>query len=76
MTPADLTAWRDRMGLNQTRAAIALGISRNALIAYETGKQQPPRYVELASKWLEIEPLLGAMQSEPIKKLLGVARAG
>lgn len=69
MTPADLTAWRDRMGLNQTRAAIALGISRNALIAYESGKQPAPQYVELAAKWLEFEPRLLELR-ESMKTLM------
>jgi transcriptional regulator with XRE-family HTH domain len=37
VTPADLTAWRQRMGLNKQQAAEALGLSINGYAAYERG---------------------------------------
>jgi DNA-binding XRE family transcriptional regulator len=70
MTAPELTAWRNRMGLNQTRAALALGISRNALIAYESGKQPVPLYIELAGKWLELAPQLTELR-EALEMLKG-----
>jgi plasmid maintenance system antidote protein VapI len=48
MTPTSLQAWMDRLGLNRTGAASALGISRNTLQAYLEGKYPIPKYIELA----------------------------
>ena len=65
MTPAQLTAWRTRMGLTKSRAAEALGLSPNGYGAYERGYVQNdpsplgrmdrpiPRHVELACERLE-----------------------
>jgi hypothetical protein len=38
----------DRLGLNRTGAASALGISRNTLQAYLEGKYPIPHYIGLA----------------------------
>jgi transcriptional regulator with XRE-family HTH domain len=48
MTPASFTAWRTRLKLNKSKAALALGLSRNALTGYENGSKNIPRYVALA----------------------------
>jgi plasmid maintenance system antidote protein VapI len=48
MTPQSLQAWMDRIGLNRTGAASALGISRNTLQAYLEGKYPIPKTVALA----------------------------
>lgn len=39
MEPADLRAWRDRMGYTQIQAARAMGISYWAYKAVETGRR-------------------------------------
>ncbi len=48
MTGADFAAWRARLGMNKTSAAKALDLSRNSIIAYETGRAPIPRHVALA----------------------------
>lgn len=48
MTRADFSRWRELMGLNRTRAADALGISRNMPAKYEAGTSVIPRNVALA----------------------------
>ena len=48
MNPISLTAWRNRLGLNKTEAASALGLSRNAYAGYETGITRIPLYIALA----------------------------
>jgi plasmid maintenance system antidote protein VapI len=48
MTPQSLQSWMDRLGLNRTGAASALGISRNTLQAYLEGKYPIPHYIGLA----------------------------
>jgi len=53
MTPADLTAWRQRTGLNRLQAAEALGISRNTITRMEAGTSEIPAYIELATEALE-----------------------
>lgn len=50
MTPQSLTAWRERLGLNRVQAAEALGCSREALRAWETGERAIPKYIALAAK--------------------------
>lgn len=37
MTPADFARWRELMGFNRTKAAEALGISRNMPAKFEAG---------------------------------------
>lgn len=63
MTPASLTAWRARLNLNKSKASLALGLSRNALIGYENGSKKIPRYVELATYALEHCPEIAALES-------------
>ena len=53
MTPDTLTAWRSRLGLNRSEAAVALGLSRNGYTRYETGKAPIPLYIALACAALE-----------------------
>jgi DNA-binding transcriptional regulator YiaG len=53
MTPADLVAWRERMGLSKSAAAAALGCHRNALANWEKGAYPPPPYIALACDALE-----------------------
>ena len=65
MTPADLAAWRTRMGWLKGEAAKALGLSLNGYGAYERGFALPtpnsyymrprpiPKHVELACERLE-----------------------
>ena len=66
MTPAELTAWRSRLGLTAKAAAEALGLSINGYAAYERGyvemtalgcngkAQRPiPKHVEYATAYLE-----------------------
>ena len=48
MTPDSLLAWRNRLGLNQTGAALSLGTSRNYYMAMEAGRSKIPRYIALA----------------------------
>lgn len=48
MTPDAFLAWRQRLGLTQTAAAKALGLSRSALINYEHGVRPVPKPVALA----------------------------
>jgi DNA-binding XRE family transcriptional regulator len=48
MTPASLTAWRNRLSLSKTGAAEALGCSREALRLWEQGKNPIPLYIALA----------------------------
>lgn len=55
MTPAEITAWRDGYGLNRTKAADYLGISRRTLFAYETGRRKIPKPVELACAGMKKE---------------------
>lgn len=59
MTPADLSAWRTRLGLSRRAAAAQLGIGRQTLINYERGDSPIPRYIELACRALEIEKISG-----------------
>ena len=48
MTPASFADWRSRLGLNKSKAALALGCSRNVVIGYEDGSRKIPRYIALA----------------------------
>lgn len=47
MTAAEFIAWRERLGLNQAKAAEALGTGPNQPRAYERG-QPIPKYIALA----------------------------
>lgn len=48
MTPDQMKDWRNRLGLNGTKAAEALGCNRNALAGWEAGKHPIPKYIALA----------------------------
>lgn len=48
MTPAEFADWRRRMGLNRSKAAEALGISRNMPAKYEAGERPIPLTIALA----------------------------
>jgi hypothetical protein len=65
MTPADLTAWRTRMGWLKGEAAKALGLSLNGYGAYERG------YVE--GEPIAGTPLLRYRKPRPIPKHVELA---
>jgi transcriptional regulator with XRE-family HTH domain len=46
--PATVVAWREAMGFTQRDAAEALGCSRTALVAWEHGTNDCPKYIGLA----------------------------
>lgn len=48
MSPKSLALWRERLGLNKAEACRALGLARNTLDAYETGRNPIPLYIALA----------------------------
>lgn len=55
MAPADLRAWRARLGLSQAEAARRLGVSRRAFQNYEAGARAIPKPVALACRQVERE---------------------
>jgi transcriptional regulator with XRE-family HTH domain len=57
MTPAELTAWRARLGLSKVEAAKALGCARYSLAIWEQGKRPIPKYIELACQWLALRSI-------------------
>lgn len=52
MTPATLTTWMTRLGLNKAQAATSLGIARTTLDRYLAGSKPIPKLVELACRAL------------------------
>lgn len=52
MTPDQIIAWRNGLGLNRSQAAAALGLARNTLAAYEAGRARIPLYIQYACLWL------------------------
>jgi transcriptional regulator with XRE-family HTH domain len=46
--PEDIRAWRQRLGLTQTQAGGALGVTLRAVQHYEGGTRPIPRVIELA----------------------------
>ena len=48
MTASSFAAWRARLELNKSQVALVLGLSRNAVIGYESGAKRIPLYVALA----------------------------
>ena len=48
MTPDDLYSWRVAHNLSKREAAAALGIARNTLRCYESGRHVIPKYIMLA----------------------------
>lgn len=66
MTPAEFTAWRQRLGLTKTEAATALGLSPNMPRVYERGDTSIPRYIALACAAVSygLQPM-GAQEKAP-----------
>jgi DNA-binding XRE family transcriptional regulator len=58
LTRQEFQIWRVNLGMNKTEAADALGVSRNMPLKYEDGSVEIPRYIELACKYLEVEPAI------------------
>lgn len=55
MNPADLKAWRTRMGWSQERLAEALGVHYMTVSKWERGEQESQPYLRLALERLEQE---------------------
>lgn len=53
MTPADLRAWRVRLGYSQAQAARALGMELRGYRRLENGERGISRRTELACAWVE-----------------------
>jgi DNA-binding transcriptional regulator YiaG len=53
MTPADLTTWRKQQVLGVEALAALLGVHRQTLWQWETGRRAIPAYLELALRQLE-----------------------
>lgn len=53
LAPQDFRVWRQRLGLSQTGAAKALGISGRMVKYYEEGRHMIPRTVMLACRGYE-----------------------
>ncbi|MER9652469.1 helix-turn-helix transcriptional regulator [Mesorhizobium sp. M0152] len=51
-TPANLIAWREKLGLSQREAAKALGTARQSYSNYEAGKASIPKFIGLACQAL------------------------
>jgi len=58
MEPREIKAWRALRGMTQTDLAEKLGLSRGAVAWWETGKHEPPPYLDLALAELsrQLEP--------------------
>lgn len=54
MAPASFKAWRERLHLDISGAARALGVSRNWIMKFESGESKIPRHVALACKAIAI----------------------
>lgn len=54
MTPADLRAIRDRLGLSQAKLAAALGVTEHTVAVWERGEQgiRHPLLLRYALLWL------------------------
>ena len=65
MTPTSFKSWRERLYGERgiTAAAEALGCSRTSIRAWETGRHDIPRYIELACEALEIQPKIAALKA-------------
>jgi putative transcriptional regulator len=53
MTPADIIAARERMGLTQARLAALLGVPIGTLRNWEQGRRQAPAFLRLALQALD-----------------------
>ena len=66
MTPTDLIAWRQRLGLNKSEAAASLEITRATYRRYERGEAEIPRTIALACAALSYGlPPMGEKQDAP-----------
>lgn len=52
MTPDAFRTWRHSLSMSKREAALALGLARNTIYAYETGRHRIPRYIMLACQAL------------------------
>lgn len=64
MKPADLIAWRNRMGFSQAAAAAALGCGERTLRDYEARRSPIPLHISLACQQLEKPPKLDELIEE------------
>jgi transcriptional regulator with XRE-family HTH domain len=55
MTPGDLITWRKQQGLGVEALAALLGVHRQTVWQWETGRRAIPKYLELALRQLEKE---------------------
>ena len=69
MTSADFRAWLERHKFTYDAAAAQLGISRR-LVAYYASKRHVPRYIALASRYLDSEL---ALRSSNLKRAAAAA---
>jgi hypothetical protein len=67
MTSSDFHAWLERLKLTYEAAAAQLGISRR-LVGYYADKRDVPRYIALACRYLDSQPL-------PASQLASYARS-
>ena len=54
MTPTQFRAWRDWMGISQTKAADFLGVSPRTIFLWETGHRGADRRPVLVPKTVEL----------------------
>lgn len=54
MTPKQLAAWMESLGFNKVKASAEIGISRQSLYDYLSGKKPIPRTVALACEALSL----------------------
>lgn len=52
MSPAQLIAWRERLGWTRIEASRQIGCSQNSITAWEAGRTRIPRYIALACRAL------------------------
>jgi len=57
-SPADIVAWRDRIGVTQEQAARMLDVSVRGYQFWEIGNRPISRTVQLACRYLEEHPEL------------------
>jgi transcriptional regulator with XRE-family HTH domain len=67
--PEDMRAWRQRLGLTQTKAGEALGVTLRAIQHYEAATRPIPRAIELACWALEHGADPDRIQSRPTTSL-------
>lgn len=53
MNGKEFVAWRKRLGINQQEAADQLGVSRRAVVAWESGETPISQMIELVTSYLE-----------------------